>query len=88
MNIGIKFFNLCFLSSLCSVDNFADSSFTVLSVPIWLGSCLSTLKNIILYEYFAHIGDFMKKVTKKTMTFDIIERKKKIKEILENTSIK
>lgn len=34
MNIGIRFFNLCFLLSLCSVDNSADSSFAVLSEPV------------------------------------------------------
>lgn len=78
MNIGIRFFNLCFLLSLCSVDNFADSSFAVLSEPVWRGNCPSTLKNIILYEHFAHVNEFMNKVTPKTMTFDNFERKREI----------
>lgn len=78
MNIGIRFFNLCFLLSLCSVDNSADSSFAVLSEPVWRGNCPSTQKNIILYEHFTHVNEFMNKVTPKTMTFDNFKRKREI----------
>lgn len=70
MNIGIRFFNLCFLLFFCSVDNFVDSFFVVLFELVWCGNCLLMLKNIILYEYFVYVNEFMNKVILKIMIFD------------------
>lgn len=70
MNIGIRFFNLCFLLFCCSVDNFVDSFFVVLFELVWCGNCLLMLKNIILYEYFVYVNEFMNKVILKIMIFD------------------